>query len=298
MLLSFSSCGCSHKNGVDRDSFSSGDSIAMPVKTIYDEPVYYNDETTDKAKIESVLKSASQLNDRGQRIVAIAKEFIGVPYVGWTLEIPGEEILYVNTSGLDCLTFVETVLALAYASEIENSRVDDYLINLRNLRYRDGEIKGYASRLHYSSEWIMDNEKRGNMKDVAPLIQGSELMVKTLDFMSNHREIYPAMANDSIFEEIKKNEEALKNLHFYIIPTEKVAAEGKQFLQDGDIVGIVTDRDGLDVSHVGIVEIKDGVPHMIHASSKYKKVVDDITPLYDYLKQQKSKGIRVYRSAR
>lgn len=257
--------------------------------------VYYNDEKADIAKIEAVLNKVKGIPDVRERLIAVTQEFIGTPYVGGTLNIPPKEQLYVSTTGLDCLTFVETAISLTEASGKENPRLDDYLKTLLNIRYRNGEIDGFPSRLHYLSEWALDNDRRGNIKEISGEFDRSEKRVKTLDFMTKHRQLYPPLVSDDVFKAIQKNESALKNLQYYIIPTAEVNNAAKSFLKSGDMVAIETNKPGLDASHVGIINIKNGIPYLIHASSKYKKVINDSNPLKDYLKRQGSPGIRVFR---
>ena len=259
------------------------------------ERVYFDNEKKDVARIEGIMKKVGDIPDINDRVVAIAREFIGTPYVGHTLEIPEEETLYVSTSGLDCLTFVETVISIAKTSGSDHPDMETYLTTLRSIRYRDGEIDGYPSRLHYASEWAADNEKRGNFREITPDYDLSEKRVKTIDFMTKNRRLYPAMKDDAVYKAIKENEKALRGMEYSIIPTAKVDMAAKNFLKNGDVVAIVTDKAGLDVSHNGIIIIKDGIPHLIHASSKFKKVISDTTPLKEYLQKQGSPGIRVFR---
>lgn len=257
--------------------------------------VYYNDEKTDVAKIEAVLKKVKAIPDINDRVIAVTQEFTGTPYVGGTLNIPHEEQLYVNTSGVDCSTFVETVISLAKTAGSDKAGINSYLENLQSLRYGKGKIDGFPSRLHYISEWVIDNSSRGNLKEISGDYPFSETRVKTLDFMTKNRNLYPAMADDEVYEAVKENERALKNLNYSIIPTSRVNDAGKSFLRSGDIVAIETTKPGLDVSHVGVIRIIKGVPYLIHASSKFKKVINDTLPLQEYLKKQRSPGIRVFR---
>ena len=256
---------------------------------------FYNNEKADVAKINSALRKVSDISDKNERVIAATQEFIGTPYVGGTLNLPEKEQLYVNTDGLDCLTFVETVIALSAAADSGQPTLDDFLRKLRSIRYRDGKIEGYPSRLHYISEWSTDNSRRGNFSEITEKCDHAVKKVKTIDYMTKNRQLYPALKDEEVFNAIRDNEAPLKDLHYSIIPTESVDKAAKSFLKSGDIVAIVTERPGLDVSHVGVVNIKNGVPYLIHASSKYKKVVNDTLPLRDYLKQQKSPGIRVFR---
>ena len=68
------------------------------------------------------------------------------------------------------------------------------------------------------------------------------------------------------------------------------------YVHDGDIVSIITNKPGLDTSHIGIVFWKGGVLHLMHASSLAKKVIMDTKTFYNYsMGQNAHLGIRVYR---
>ena len=42
------------------------------------------------------------------------------------------------------------------------------------MRYRGGKRRGYASRLHYFSEWISDGARRGLVRDLGAELGGAE----------------------------------------------------------------------------------------------------------------------------
>lgn len=291
LALNFCSSAESNRSG---DAESDKTSACLTSYQSHGE-AFFNDEHKDTRKIQSIIKKVKGIKDINERIIAIAQEFIGTPYVGNTLNIPDNEQLYVNTGALDCTTFVETVISLAKACEYDNPDIDDYLRNLQSIRYHDGKIDGYPSRLHYISEWSIDNGRRGNFSEITAQCPLAVDKVKTVDFMTRNRHLYPALADDTVFEAIKRNEKPLKDLHYSIIPTSQVDKVAKDFLKSGDIVAIETTKTGLDVSHVGVINIKKGVPYLIHASSKYKKVINDTMPLKEYLRKQGSPGIRVFR---
>ena len=81
----------------------------------------------------------------------------------------------------------------------------------------------------------------------------------------------------------------------WFIPKDKVSVlEGE--LKNGDILGLTTGIEGLDVSHVVIALRIDGHIRFIHASSKEKKVVISEETLEEYLKKSKmTTGIMVAR---
>ena len=141
----------------------------------------------DKAiQIDGLLE-----NDFGKTMVSIGKTFIGTPYVAKTLEVGETESLVVNLHGLDCTTFVENVLAFSLLLRKGASDFDAFTRTLENIRYKDGKLDGYASRLHYFSEWIANNQKKGLLKDITAEI-GGEVITKNINFMSTHRQLYPA----------------------------------------------------------------------------------------------------------
>lgn len=294
LLLAICSCSSGKTGSQSGDSVvTASDTSSYPENTLQN--VYFNDEENDTAKIASILRKVKDISGWNDRIIAITQEFIGTPYVGHTLNVPTEEMLYINTTALDCTTFVETVIALSLAAESKNAGVDDFAKNLQSIRYRNGLIDGYPSRLHYISEWAIDNAKRGNFNEITGNSPLAETRVKTINYMTQNRQQYPALENEDVFLAIEENEKNLKDLKFALIPTSEVDNAASDFLKSGDIAAIVTDKKGLDVSHIGVINIKDGIPYLIHASSKYNKVVNDTVPLASYLKRQGSPGIRVFR---
>ncbi|MCC7465104.1 MAG: DUF1460 domain-containing protein, partial [Saprospiraceae bacterium] len=92
------------------------------------------------------------------RTLAVARSFIGTPYVNGCLDRNPEECLAVNLCELDCWTFMENSLAIALAASGDYS---SYKNQLQELRYWGGYINGYGSRIHYFSGWLLHNEKKG-----------------------------------------------------------------------------------------------------------------------------------------
>ena len=128
----------------------------------------------------------------GQFILRIGRFFLGTPYGTGTLETEGAERLVVNLRELDCFTFVENVVVLALVSKSRQKSFEVFCRLLRKTRYRQGRLQGYASRLHYFSDWIHDNEKKGIIKDVTAEIGGRPWR-KTVNFMTTHPDLYPAL---------------------------------------------------------------------------------------------------------
>src|SRR5262249_42864643 len=102
----------------------------------------------------------------GEVMAAVGKQFIGAPYEAHTLDSAKTEHLVVNLRGFDCVTLVENALALSRCIKSGHLTTPDFRKELQNIRYRGGSISGYASRLHYFTDWIRDNAAKGNVTDV------------------------------------------------------------------------------------------------------------------------------------
>ena len=127
--------------------------------TAHAQTTYQRDDSTKICKL-------LQQGDCEATTLWIARQFMGVPYVAHTLEVNDREQLVVNTRQLDCTTFVETVTALKLCI-LRNKRTwKDYLDALRSLRYRQGKLDGYPSRLHYFTDWIQDKVKMQLVDDI------------------------------------------------------------------------------------------------------------------------------------
>lgn len=264
------------------------------VKAVNLGEVRFDNEETDTTTITNILidMEAAGIETSGQLISYAAKKFIGKPYVAGTLEGP-QELLSIKTSGLDCTTLVETAVALAMTVESRRTSWRDYVYTLESIRYRGGEMNGYASRLHYISDWIVDNNHRGNMTEVTDRIGRADHQIKTLDYMSQNRNLYPALKDSATFAKLKNAEIGFRSHRFPYIKTMNI--KGAE-LREGDIVAITTSTKGLDVTHMGVVTLKNGTPHLIHASSKAGKVVEDELPLHEYVRRNRNAtGIRVIR---
>jgi hypothetical protein len=232
--------------------------------------------------------------DFGQTIVSVGKTFLGTPYVAKTLEIGDKESLVVNLHGLDCTTFVENVLAFSLMLKNEQTAFEDFTKALEKIRYKNGVLDGYASRLHYFSEWIRNNESKGLLKDVTAEIGGKEIR-KDINFMSTHRDLYPFLSDTDNFQKIKASEDYLNNEIICVLAQEDIA-KNEHLIHSGDIIALTTSIKGLDVTHTGIAtREEDGRIHLLHASTVGEVVVSEV-PLTDYLKKVKSNtGIMVAR---
>jgi len=231
----------------------------------------------------------------GELVVKAGKFLLGTPYVGQTLEVSDSEKLVINLRELDCTTFAENCLALARTLRMKKPEFDDFARQLQFIRYRDGIRNGYPSRLHYFSDWIYDNNRKKTVKDMSQEIAHT-LIPNLVNFMTTHKKNYPALTNNPDFMSTMAGLEAeISGRMTWFIPKNNLP-EFEDKLNDGDILGITTDIEGLDISHVVVALRIDGRIRFIHASSTERKVVISDEPLFDYLSRSKmSSGIMVAR---
>jgi hypothetical protein len=227
-------------------------------------------------------------------ITSVGKYFLGVPYAHSTLEMKGEETLVINLREFDCFTFVENVVVMAWMIGKGECAFEDYLASLERIRYRDGILHEYPSRLHYFSDWLSDNAKKGIVKDLSGKIGGKSFR-KHIHYMTSHRDAYPMVSSAKVYEEMRTVERNLSEKLFCYIPKEEYKQHDAA-IEEGDIIAITTDVEGLDIVHVGIALRHDGEIYLLHASEVEKKVVISDAALDEYLLRRKTMtGIMVGR---
>ena len=169
---------------------------------------------TDSLRVVELLTKGSRQAPSENLMVFYARQFIGIPYVGKTLEVNPKEELAVNLRELDCTTLVENVVALVLTTRQGSTRFADFCKNLTKIRYRDGKLNGYPSRNHYFSEWIDSNERQGLATEIKgkandsrgayyPFVDTQKL---DITYMSTHPSSYPMLKDDAqALKQIKAN---------------------------------------------------------------------------------------------
>lgn len=228
---------------------------------------------TTQERFESVMAYAEDraLHEEplGTIMQAVGQQFMEAPYLEGTLDEGDEESLVIRFDGFDCVTYVETVLALARTIDAEAYDADTFAAHMQAQRYREGGAVGYCQRLHYFSEWIADNDARDRVTDITAELGGTELAGDAVGFMTANREAYPRMAdNDSLFACVQTMERRLVDdgHTVYHVPQDDIDRVYDD-LQAGDIIGLATDIGALDVAHTGLV-YDDGTAGrgLLHAS--------------------------------
>ncbi|MDR0895473.1 MAG: DUF1460 domain-containing protein [Prevotellaceae bacterium] len=224
-------------------------------------------------------------------------QFLNVPYVAHTLEVNNDEELVINSDEVDCTTFVEYTLAMSLCPVVDGEISEiDFIDKVQALRYRNGKVDGYTSRLHYTTEWINHAIARGYLTDITAL-HSADTQTVSLSYMSSHPDLYKQLrTSPANVTKMKSIEQTLSGQVVHYLPKEKLPDNGFVWIKNGDMIAITTRIPGLDISHLGIAFYVRGTLCLLHASSAEKKVVVSKLSLSRMLKNNKnSTGIRVLR---
>jgi hypothetical protein len=240
----------------------------------------------------------------GPRAIKVGELAIGTPYEPYTLEAyikaggdpKSLEPLTLSLTRFDCVTLVESCLAVARASDDRAAPTwQKFSREVERMRYRGGRRNGYASRLHYFSEWISDGEKRGLVRNLGQELGGVN-DTRPLRFMTEHRSSYPALTDDKVFSQIAEMEKSLDGALRWVIPTEKIASVEDQ-IQTGDVLAFATAIPGIDVTHAAFAyRGNDGILRVLHAPLSGGAVEITRTTLPEYVARiKRSTGILIAR---
>jgi hypothetical protein len=218
--------------------------------------------------------------------LSVANWFLATPYWAGTLDQNKQEQLVINFQGLDCVTYVENVVALAQTIKSGNLDNSAFFQHLKTLRYRDGKLDGYASRLHYFTEWLLNNQQKGILTLVSDSLGDADFSA-SVNILSKNKDKNAHLADSAVLAKILASEiEVSKSKLRYITKQHLPAVE--ESIQDGDIIAISTSIKGLDIVHTGIAIRTNNRLFLMHASSTLGKVVVSNVPLVEYLRQKPS----------
>ena len=277
----------SRETGAANAPASNSDTTAIPVVSLPE----------DSAIVEQRLAWAREQRldtvPIGKAIAAFGRTFVGAPYVPGTLEVAGPERLVVNLRTFDCVTFVENMLALARTTR-SGGHYPEFKRELMRIRYRDGKLDGYPSRLHYFSEWIADNDRKGVVKAITQSL-GGKVDPEPITFMTEHRASYRQLADSAVFVMIGEMQKRLSAIPRYVIPESEIAQRAAG-IQDGDVIAAASNLPGLDIAHTGLALWVDGKLHLMHAPLVGSVVEISQVPLADRILSIKGQdGIMVSR---
>lgn len=234
----------------------------------------------DTIKVSELLKKTAEHGGTlGERCVFVAKELSGTP---WAPAPDNDEkgTIMIDFHGFDRLGFVNSVLALAHASMQKLPRVKEYERFYEQLSRRKGQDDGFASQLYYGAEWIVDNVYRGNLKEMTEYVTGGGFKTKTFDYMTRHKDEFPALADPAVYDQVRMNEMGYRS---HRIPHLKKQSVGNkplhELMLDGDIILMLSPEPDTDIYDIGIIEMQNGEPYMIHINHDHGVVDVDSYPL-------------------
>jgi len=225
---------------------------------------------TSALRAEGLSRAGAPL---GPATVRVGELAAGTPYQPGTLDAylraggspRRTEPLVLPLTRFDCVTLVESCLAVARLAGSEGAPTwERFGRQIERMRYRGGRRRGYPSRLHYFSEWIADGERRGLVQD-----RGAELGAvddaRPLRFMTDHRQSYPALADDRVFADIGAVERRLDGHARRVIPTKRIPTVVDR-IETGDVLAFATEIPGLEVTHAALAyRDPGGVLRVLHA---------------------------------
>lgn len=322
LVISFSAINTSAQNKKQISANKQAESLSDTIKLSSDPDFYAITLKKDIPVAEKIMKDLLPYKDSkttGELMVMAAKKLLGNEYVAGTLEEGDSEDVRVYLSKTDCIIFVETCmnLALTVKKYGKDANFEKLCQMVRQSRYRDGQVRCYSDRIHYTTEWIRQGEKRGIVDDIT-LQCGGQVYDHPINFMTSHYKSYKHLKDADVTKEccgnekemetctmnqatkdynvIAKVEKELNTQPYTYIPQDKIKANEKS-IKSGDIIGYMSTTKGLDIAHVVIAYWRpDGKLGFIHASMGKMKVVVDEKTINDYANDSKGiNGIKVIR---
>jgi len=202
--------------------------------------------------------------------MCVAQWFVGTPYVAVTLDQNSEEQLVINLQGLDCVTYVENVVALTQTIQGGTLDNESFYRNLITLRYRNGKLDGYASRLHYFTEWLLNNRQKGVLAIISDSLSDADFN-PSVNILSKNKKNNSHLADSAVLAKIMASEIDVSKAKLRYITKQNLPVV-EDSIHDGDIIAIATSIKGLDIVHTGIAIKKNNRLYLMHASSTLGKV--------------------------
>ena len=221
----------------------------------------------DDARLETLLASV-RARSLDARLLGISEQLRGTPYAHSPLgEGEGQDPdPRLRLDRVDCLTFVETVMALALSTSVE-----DVVHVLDSIRYRGRP--DYVGRNHLmEAEWLPSNAAKGMVRDVTAQL-GGEGVVK------DAKVIGPEAWASGTARALALPSEARLTGRFplAVLPVDQVAARAARW-PSGTLLLVVREDAPwriTRVSHLGFVVQRGGRTYLRHATRGWKDGVVD-----------------------
>jgi hypothetical protein len=220
-----------------------------------------------RRRVKQLLSKTKHDRSPGSRIDTLSIPFLGRPYKPNPLigSADTAEVFTASLNGFDCVTYIETVVALARASN-----VDDFIKWLRKIRYERGRIQ-WDRRNHYMTLWIRNNVREGIVKPVSTPAVPTTRIERVLNVVPG----------------LDPQRTRLKSVPKRAVP------RLEPHLQTGDLIFFASTRKHLDVFHAGIIVREGKRLSMRHASRSRGQVVEQ--ELSEFLKANRMAGVIVMR---
>lgn len=230
------------------------------------------------AFLSFVLAAASAPGEAApmaERIEAVSAAFLGAPYERSPLG-EGEGIdpdARYREDAFDCLTLVETAIALAHSRDRSQAEriLDD-------IRYASGRAPSFQSRLHLmEAQWIPDLIRKGYLEEVTPQYGGEEVIWIEVELDERRwarRRLLPAL----------RWEPELEGAHRLPVVPLQVAQRIAHTFPAGLVIDVVREALGEDltrITHTGLIVEREGKRYVRHAALRERRVIDE--PLEGFL---------------
>jgi len=240
----------------------------------------------DEVALQALVEEARAEEQLGRRVNVISRRFLHTPYAASPLgEGPGQppdEDPRFSVERFDCTTYVETVVALSLAQDLQQARR-----LLDAIRYQGGEVS-FATRKHFPmAQWIPQNVAAGFFVDITRKVGGDRVRwaSKRLD-----SEVWERR-RVKILPELTEAQLPQGTFSIPIIPLADITAVADK-IPDGTVVTIVRENYKsvpIRVSHQGLLVRRGGRLIMRHALLKgYNRVID--VPLDRYVERLQKYG--------
>jgi hypothetical protein len=207
-----------------------------------------------------------RMNGIAARVEVVSGQFLGLPYVAHSLigspDTP--EVLVTSLGGFDCVTYIESVLALVYAE-----KTGTFNAFLKKIRYAGSKVD-WQQRNHYMTQWLHNNVRKGFLERV-----GHRWAT------NRKRRLLTAVPGLAPLRQ-----------SFSCIPKRRLATIQSEF-RSGDLMFFVSTRHHLDVFHCGILIRRDDRLLLRHASRSKGSVVEQ--DLSSFLDENRMSGVLIAR---
>jgi hypothetical protein len=220
-----------------------------------------------RRRVERLLSQIRSCRSVAGRVDVLSRHFLGRPYTEDPLigSARTPEVFTASLNAFDCVTYIETILALA-----RSGSYDEFAKWLRKIRYEHGRV-AWNRRNHYISDWIRSNAREGIVRPV-PLPAGSVVV----------RERVLNLLPELPVQKVQVKAVPKGNLH---------RLEGS--VRTSDLIFFASTRKNLDVFHGGIV-IRNGKRLLLrHAVRSRGFVVEQ--DLKEFLQANRMAGVILIR---